>query len=220
MTAKPPFSYSEAGMEPGITPIPVSLRQQLQVRIDSISYGAFCLLVRHALYRCGYSSVHSVGRIYRQEALPRGKGNKVDPKNGGLDLMALSHTDIATSLTLVQVKQYRDVVPRRFVYELIGAMALHGAERGLLVTSSRFAPLAREAATASRAFPINLIDGPLLVEILYARRIGIIAIQKPGGEKGQVAWALDAAFFNSLEEQVRRMAEDEHGADRETKGGA
>lgn len=215
MNEKRAFSYDETTLVPGISPIPVSMRQQLQARLQSLSYGAFCLLVRHLLYRSGYSSVHAVGRLYRGDALPRGEGGKFDPKHGGLDLIALSHTDIATSLTLVQVKQYRDLVPRRFVHEVIGTMTRLCAERGLIITTSRFAPLAREAAGGSRSHPIDLIDGPLLVEMLYARRIGLTAIPKSESGKQHTTWVLDASYFNSLEEKVRNWPDAESNEEKE-----
>jgi len=188
------------------TTFPPSLRQALQARLQSLSYGAFCLLVRHVLYQSGYTSVHAVGRLYRPDALPRPGGTQFNPHHGGLDLIALSHTDLATSLTLVQVKQYQQPVPRRYIDEMRGAMIRLGAEQGLIVSSGRFAGLARDAAGISHLRPVTLIDGSLLVTTMLARRIGY---RITGGSSSKPAskhqWKPDTQFFNDFEERCRRL---------------
>jgi len=193
---------------------PPSLRDALQARLQSLSYGAFCLLVRHVLYQSGYTSVHAVGRLYRPDALPRPGGTQFNPHHGGLDLIALSHTDLATSLTLVQVKQYQQPVPRRYIDEMRGAMDRLGAEQGLIVSSGRFAGLARDAAAIPHLRPVTPMDGWLLVTTMLTRRVGYGIT---GGSASKPAskhhWKLDTEFFNDFEERCRRLERSSDGGE-------
>lgn len=176
----------------------------LLAAIEGLSYGAFCLLLRRLLHRSGYSSVHPLGRLFRPDGAadgppPPGDGfdpYRFNPRHGGLDLAALSHTDLATSLTLVQAKQYKGPVPRRFVDELRGAMHRLGADQGLLVTTSHFSALARDAASQSHLRPVRLVDGPRLAALLSTRGLGVT-----GPDRREP----DAGYFEELEERARRL---------------
>lgn len=198
-------SIGEAEVQP--------LSGQVRARIEGLSYGAFCLLLRQLLYRSGYTSVHPVGRLFRPVSgepdatkqspiettmtFDRFDPHRFNPRHGGLDLIALSHTDIATTLTLVQAKQYRGPVPRRFIDELRGAMHRLGADQGLLVTTSHFSDLAMGAAAESHLRPVRLVDGARLCSMLAARGLGV-----RGGGRDRI---LDGAYFDALEADSRRQ---------------
>jgi restriction endonuclease Mrr len=93
---------------------------------------------------------------------------------GGYDLQARLDNGLMDTLVLTQVKQYSTPVPRCFVDELRGAMLRMGAGQGLIVTTSKFAPVAIEAAKrGNHQLPVRLIDGRELLALLRTYKIGV-----------------------------------------------
>ena len=147
-----------------------------------LNFSAFEQVVQQVLSRSGYSSIHLSGRAYS-----RGR-----TLWGGLDMTAYASTDLASTLTIVQVKQYQRPVSRRFVDELRGTMLRIGAQHGLLITTSTFSKTARSAANCDELAPIRLVDGRELVGLLMSYKIGIR--QNKTGR-----WKLDLHFFKQLQ---------------------
>ena len=84
---------------------------------------------------------------------------------------------------------------------------------GLLITTSRFSPVAQEAAQASSLAPVALLDGKELVSLLIRQRLGVRL--KPNGK-----WDVDPTFFRSIREvepgnaqeaEAKRMAKRDRG---------
>ena len=163
----------------------MSASQKQQVRavlhetLYRLEYAAFEQVMKRLLYQSGYLSVHLIGRNHQPGHTP----------TGGLDLAARSMTELTSVLTIAQVKQYRGVVPRRFVDELRGAMLRLGAEQGLLLTLSRFSQAAHTAAK-SKVAPVKLIEGAEILELLFSYQIGVSV--KNG------IWELDHAWLDTL----------------------
>jgi HJR/Mrr/RecB family endonuclease len=153
-----------------------AVRQELRERLTQMEFLAFERLMRSLLCKSGYLSMHPIGRNYRRGRTPQ----------GGLDLTARSVTEISSTLTIAQVKQYRRVVSRRFVDELRGAMLRLGTEQGLLLTMSRFSKAVHEAAQESCVAPITLIEGDEVMDLLFAYRIGVTECK--GG------WRIDSTY--------------------------
>lgn len=172
----------------------VILNEQLQARLQRLSFIAFEGLVQQALVCSGFNRVHAPGRSYRRGRLT----------HGGLDISAYSSTDLTNSLTLVQIKQYREGVPRRFVDELRGVMLRLGARHGLLIATSHFSPAAYAAAGADDTTgangtagadslaPIRLLAGHELSALLIQH--GLAVRQQADGRK-----VLDKRFLRKLE---------------------
>src|SRR5437016_3262484 len=116
-----------------------TLRRAVLRRLEEIDFLAYQAIIRQMLQRCGYESVSLAGSVFRQ-----GRNSA-----GGYELCASTQTDLALSQTLVQLKQYRIAVSRRYVYQLKGAVLSEGAEQGLLITTSVFSRFARAAAVAA-----------------------------------------------------------------------
>jgi membrane-bound metal-dependent hydrolase YbcI (DUF457 family) len=155
------------------------VRAALHETLYRLEYAAFEQVMKRLLYQSGYLSVHLIGRNHQPGHTP----------TGGLDLAARSMTELTSVLTIAQVKQYRGVVPRRFVDELRGAMLRLGAEQGLLLTLSRFSQAAHTAAK-SKVAPVKLIEGAEILDLLFAYRIGVSV-------KNRV-WDLDRAWLDTL----------------------
>ena len=130
---------------------------QIRERMMSLPFADLTRAVARLLEKIGYRDVRLMGTPY-------GKGRNV---HGGLDIRALLPSDLTQAAAIAQVKQYREPVPRSFVDELRGAMVRLGAQQGLLVTTSSFAPAAMDAATAGQgSLPVRLIDGAELAALM------------------------------------------------------
>jgi hypothetical protein len=88
---------------------------QLEAQLLSLSVRGYERLIAHLLRAAGYEDV----RILRDHRLPR-RSHKGRNTHGGVDLTALIRTEFNAQQVLVQVKQYRRPISRRFVDELRG----------------------------------------------------------------------------------------------------
>jgi inner membrane protein len=161
------------------------VRTALHARLYELEFLAFEQLMKSMLYKSGFLSVQLTGRTYKQGRTAR----------GGLDLSAYSATDLSSSLTIAQVKQYRRPVSRRFVDELRGVMLRTGADQGLLLTLSNFPAAAHQAAKDSQLAPIRLISGEEILDLLMDYRLGVFL--KDG------RWHLDQNYLDTLQENCR-----------------
>ena len=125
--------------------------------------------------------------------VPRRRSHKGRNGHGGFDLSARCST-FSPSLTLVQAKQYKRPVSRRFVDELRGAMIRQGAQSGLLITTSTFPDGAQASARENHLLPIALIDGQGLLDLMFRSCVGV----RCRWNKRRILWQLDRAFFRDL----------------------
>ncbi|URN17377.1 MULTISPECIES: restriction endonuclease [Streptomyces] len=84
--------------------------------------------------------------------------------DGGVDVDALDPTPIRGGKIVVQVKRYRNTVPPAAVRDLYGTVQDAGANKGVLVTTSRFGPGSHAFANGK---PLELVSGPELVDLLH-----------------------------------------------------
>ena len=163
---------------------------RLQAQLLALSVCGYERLIAQVLRAVGYENVR-VLRDYRKPRLSH-KGRN---RHGGADITALVSTEFSTQPVLVQVKQYRRPISRRFVDELRGALLRTQARQGLLITTSTFAPRARQAASEDHIGPIHLIDGAELGNLLVRYRLGV-------GENGRGKLYVRKRFFRRLERFV------------------
>ncbi|MEU8781434.1 restriction endonuclease [Streptomyces sp. NPDC048637] len=99
--------------------------------------------------------------------------------DGGVDVDALDPDPIRGGKIVVQVKRYRHTVPPTAVRDLYGTVQSEGANKGVLVTTSRFGP---GAHTFANGKPLSLIAGSELVDLLgrYGLR-GRLGADAPAG---------------------------------------
>ena len=160
---------------------------RLRAQLLNLSVGSYERLIAQVLRSVGYENV----RVLRRPCASR-HSHKGRNRHGGFDLTALVSTEFSTQPVLVQVKQYQRPISRRFVDELRGALLRTQARQGLLITTSIFAPRAREAAREDHIGPIHLIDGAELGELLVRYRLGV-------GENRRGKLYLRKRFFRRLE---------------------
>ncbi|MDV5147353.1 restriction endonuclease [Streptomyces sp. SBC-4] len=84
--------------------------------------------------------------------------------DGGVDVEALDTDPISGGSIVVQVKRYRNTVPPTAVRDLYGTVQDAGANKGVLVTTSKFGPGSYAFANGK---PLTLISGTELVDLLH-----------------------------------------------------
>ncbi|WP_030750421.1 restriction endonuclease [Streptomyces griseus] len=84
--------------------------------------------------------------------------------DGGVDVEALDPDPISGGSIVVQVKRYRNTVPPSAVRDLFGTVQGAGANKGVLVTTSKFGPGSYAFADGK---PLTLIPGTELVDLLH-----------------------------------------------------
>lgn len=164
-----------------------AIRLQLLQRLNTLDLPAFERLVIQLLRQTGYHEVQLVERIDR-----RGR-----TLIGGLDARAFAGTDIADCLTIAQIKRHTDLVPRRCIDEIRGAMLRLGGRHGVIVSTSTFSPAARQAASTVELLPVALIDGEALVDLLVGRNLGVktVTVTRMVTSEEEV---IDEAFFDNV----------------------
>lgn len=139
--------------------------------------------------------------------------------DGGIDVNAtLTVGGVTKVKTAIQVKRFKERanVGVKVVRELRGSLVTD--QRGLIITTSKFAEGAKEEAEAQSKTPISLIDGERLVQLLMEHEIGAeremvplfkvklddLLTEEPddgAGEKSATLWPLPGGqekFFESL----------------------
>jgi restriction endonuclease Mrr len=178
-------------MNDSIATVRLSKRSKRETRaalrnfLETADFPVFELVMKNLLYKTGFVSVQFVGRNHKRGRTPA----------GGLDLTARSNTELSSTLTVAQIKQYKRVVSRRFVDELRGVMLRLGANQGLMVTTSRFSKVAHAAAAESAALPISLIEGEQVLDLLLAYRIAV--------KFADSEWSVDTDYLKALHEFSR-----------------
>jgi membrane-bound metal-dependent hydrolase YbcI (DUF457 family) len=159
----------------------------LKEELIALSFHAFEETVRTLLTRLGYAEVRLLGRTQWRQFT----------RHGGSDMEALIKVGVSEARVILQVKQYRRPVSRRFVDELRGVMLRSGAREGIVITTSKFSKVARTSAQAQRIAPIRLINGNELVNLLILHGLGVVCEKVDGKE-----WIrLEHAYFLDLDKR-------------------
>lgn len=91
----------------------------------------------------------------------------------GVDVIAHFQFGITRIKEVVQVKRHQASITRPVLDQLRGALPLHGAFRGTIITLGKFAQGAKDVAFFPGAAPITLIDGDTLMKLLVEHGVGV-----------------------------------------------
>ena len=130
-----------------------SLRRQLQ----DMDPFAFEHLIKRLLEDMDYQNVEVTSRS----------------SDGGVDVVADIEVGITSVREVVQAKRHRNAIQRKDLDALRGSLYRFNAVRGTIVTTSRFSKGTQDAAFATGAAPITLVDGEKLVDLLIEHGIGV-----------------------------------------------
>lgn len=134
-----------------------AVRASLMELLFELDPFVFEHLVKRLLEELGYSDVQVTARS----------------GDGGVDVIGEIELGITSVREVVQVKKHRRAIQRKDLDALRGSLYRFNAVRGTIVTTARFAKGAEEAAFASGAAPITLIDGEKLIDLLIENGIGV-----------------------------------------------
>jgi membrane-bound metal-dependent hydrolase YbcI (DUF457 family) len=163
----------------------LELRARLLEHLLALSFHGFEQIIHRLLNEMGYADVEILSR----------KSKKGRTRHGGRDIDAYADVGLTRARVIVQAKQYRRPVQRRFVDELRGVMLRTEASQAVLVATSDFPDIARTTALAEVHAPVRLIDGSQLIDLLIKHRVGV---RERNGDKQEV---LDDDLFDYLQSQ-------------------
>lgn len=149
-------SISESGGEPP------DWRSQLLERLARVSPEGFEHLSGALLRAAGFHGV----TVTRQSG------------DGGIDAFAVYRPQGLISFrTTVQCKRWTGGVGADRVQAFQGA-SIGKADRGILITTGHFTPAAEAQAQAPGAFPVDLVDGDSLCDLLREHSLGVRTAQR------------------------------------------
>ena len=93
--------------------------------------------------------------------------------DGGIDVVGDIEVGITSIREVVQAKRHRRAIQRKDLDALRGSLYRFNAVRGTIVTTSWFSKGTQDAAFATGAAPITLVDGEKLLDLLIEHGIGV-----------------------------------------------
>ena len=134
-----------------------TVRDRLHRRLQDMDPFAFEHLIKRLLEEMDYQNVEVTSRS----------------SDGGVDVVADIEVGITSIREVVQAKRHRRAIQRKDLDALRGSLYRFDAVRGTIVTTSRFSKGTQDAAFATGAAPITLVDGEKLVDLLIEHGIGV-----------------------------------------------
>jgi restriction system protein len=92
--------------------------------------------------------------------------------DGGIDGI-IKEDKLGLDAIYLQAKRWEEVVGRPFVQGFAGALMGRKARKGILLTTSKFSPQAREYAASIDNLKIILIDGEQLAQLMIDHDVGV-----------------------------------------------
>ena len=134
-----------------------SVRESLRDLLAEMDPYTFESLVQRLLVEMNYQNVEVTARS----------------GDGGVDVVADIELGITSVREVVQAKRHKQTIQRKDLDALRGSLYRFDAVRGTIITTSRFSKGTSDAAFASGAAPITLIDGDKLIDLLIENNIGV-----------------------------------------------
>ena len=132
-------------------------RDRLHRRLHEMDPFAFEHLIKRLLEEMDYQNVEVTS----------------PSSDGGVDVVADIEVGITSVREVVQAKRHRRAIQRKDLDALRGSLYRFDAVRGTIVTTSSFSKGTQDAAFATGAPPITLVDGEKLVDLLIEHGIGV-----------------------------------------------
>ena len=134
-----------------------TVRDSLRDQLQNMDPFAFEHLIKRLLEEMDYQNVEVTSRS----------------SDGGIDVVGDIEVGITSVREVVQAKRHRRAIQRKDLDALRGSLYRFNAVRGTIVTTSRFSKGTQDAAFATGAAPITLVDGEKLVDLLIEHGIGV-----------------------------------------------
>ena len=145
------------GSDDGDESAPEDWRQELIDQLLAMSPAAFERLAGRLLEAAGFDEVQVTGKV----------------ADGGIDAVGVYRpSGLISFRTSVQCKRWQGSVGRDRVQAFQGA-SMPKSDRGIIITTGTFTADAKAQAQAPGAFPVDLIDGAQLAELLKQYELGV-----------------------------------------------
>ena len=136
---------------------PEDWRQAVPDQLLLMSPSAFERLTGKLLESAGFDEVKVTGKV----------------ADGGIDVVGVYRpSGLISFRTSVQCKRWQGSVGRDRVQAFQGA-SMPRSDRGIIITTGTFTAEAKEQAQAPGAFPVDLVDGIQLAELLKQYELGV-----------------------------------------------
>jgi restriction system protein len=157
-------STPQEQMESAAEQLRGSLVAELLERLRSCEPGFFERLVVQLLLKMGYGGPQAnAGQVVGRAG------------DGGIDGV-IAEDRLGLDSIYVQAKRWEAQVGAGQVRDFLGAMVSVGANKGVFITTSKFAEPARRAASASPQHRIVLIDGDRLAQFMIDHDLGVAPV--------------------------------------------
>ncbi len=160
-----------------------AVRENLREKLHAMDPSQFEVLVAELLEKLGYEKVKVTGRT----------GDK------GIDVVAtLTMGGITSVKTVVQVKRYKQGknLSGAIIAQLRGSAEVD--QRGLVITTSDFTKEGKKEASASNKMPVALVNGDMLLDLLFSHRIGVRRELMP-------VYEIDTDYFENAESEFNNV---------------
>ena len=132
-------------------------QQELLDRLLTLSPAVFEQLAGRLLDAAGFDEVQVTGKV----------------ADGGIDAVGIYRpSGLISFRTSVQCKRWQGAVGRDRIQAFQGA-SMPTSDRGIIITTGTFTAEARAQAQAPGAFPVDLVDGMQLAELLKEYELGV-----------------------------------------------
>lgn len=138
-----------------------NLASELLETIKGCSPAFFERLVVDLLVKMGYGGT-------RQDA-GRAIGRSGDEGIDGI----INEDRLGLDVVYIQAKRWEGNIGRPEIQKFVGALAGQSARKGIFITTSDFAPSAREYVRNANQYKIVLIDGKMLGELMIDYNVGV-----------------------------------------------
>ena len=170
-----PTRGTDATTDLEIAPPDEKDEQELLEVLQKLSPKAFERVCQRLLRASGFEKVTVTGQSH----------------DGGIDGVGILQVNPFVSFkVLFQCKKYKGAVSRAQVGDFRNAM-LGRADKGIIITTGTFSPDARREAERDGALPVELVDGPKLVSMFEAHRLGV---------RPKTVYEVDTEFFEQFNE--------------------
>ncbi|PKL35952.1 MAG: hypothetical protein CVV44_20785 [Spirochaetae bacterium HGW-Spirochaetae-1] len=149
------------------------VRKELKEKLHEMDPFVFEYLVGDLLTKIGYENVQ----------VTKSTGD------GGIDINAnLTVGGVTNVKTIIQVKRFKSNIDVKIIRELRGSAEVD--QRGLVITTSKFAKGAIEESQAPNKMPVSLVDGEKLIDLMFQYGVGI-------KKEEMVIYTLDHDYFEN-----------------------
>lgn len=157
----------------------IAVRESLRELLLEMDPFGFEHLIKRLLEEMGYQNVEVTTRS----------------GDGGVDVVADIELGITAVREVVQAKRHKRTIQRKDLDALRGSLYRFSAVRGTIIATAAFSKGTAEAAFATGAAPITLIDCDKLIDLFIEHGIGV--------KKNKIEYlSLDADVFTECEEEA------------------